>query len=240
MMEINIKELMKKKRLDEPVFLARAARMVFDGAWVNLGFGMTSFISTYTPPDQVVHYYSENGLYNYGPALGVEDYKELGNHDFGDTPGLYLTPLPGVAFSDLFVAMLAVQKVDFTFLGFLQVSEKGDLANFMRIPVGDLDWRARQITNVGGGNDMVLRAKRVVVVGTHIGGKGQIKILNKCTYPLTGAECVNTIITDIALIEVTKEGLVLKEIAPGWTVEEVQALTEPKLIVAPDLKEVTV
>lgn len=239
-MEINVEELKKKKRLDEPVYLARAAGLVFDGAWVNLGIGVTSLISTYTPPDRIVHYHSENGLYNFGPALGMEDYKELGDFDFGDTPGLYLTPLPGVAFSDLMVAMLSIRKVDFSFLGFLQVSEKGDLANFTRVPVGQLDWRARQIANVGGGMDMVLRAKRVVAVGTHIGGKGEIKVLEKCTYPLTGAECVDTIITDLAVIEVTQDGLLLKEIASGWTVEEVQALTEPKLIIAPDLKEIAV
>ena len=237
-MVINVKGLLEKKRLDESVFLGRAAEIIFDGAWVNLGFGITSFISTYTQPGQAVYYFSENGIYNYGPALGLEDYRELGDHDFCDTSGLYLTPLPGIAFSDLFTSMLAIQKVDFTFLGFLQVSEKGDLANFSRIPTANLDWRARQIANVGGGNDMVLRAKRVVAVGNHIGGRGQIKILNRCTYPLTGAECVDTIITDLALIEVVKEGLLIKEIAAGWTVEEVQALTEPELLVAPDLKEI--
>jgi 3-oxoacid CoA-transferase B subunit len=193
----------------------------------------------YTAPGKTVHYYSENGIYNYGPTLGMEDYQELGDSDFIDTPGLYLTPMPGIAFSNLLDSMLAIQKVDFTFLGFLQVSEKGDLANFIRVRAGELDWKARQIANVGGGMDMVLRAKRVVAVGAHVSGKGEAKILKKCTYPLTGAECVDTVITDLAVIEITREGLILKEIAPNWTVEEVQDLTEPKLMVPSDLKEMT-
>jgi 3-oxoacid CoA-transferase subunit B len=99
--------------------------------------------------------------------------------------------------------------------------------------------RSRQIANIGGGMDMVSRAKRVVAVGNHVSEREKIKILRKCTYPLTGVECVDTIITDLAFIEVTKEGLVLKEIAPGWRVEEIQALTEPRLMAAPDLQEMT-
>ncbi|MEA3223468.1 MAG: CoA-transferase [Thermodesulfobacteriota bacterium] len=235
---MNVKELLKKERLPEAIFLGRAAEMIFDGANVNLGIGYTSLIPNYALPGKVIHYYSENGIYEYGSALDLEDYKELGDHDFIDTSGFYLTPDPGLAFSDILTSMQAVQKVDFTFLGFLQVSEKGDLANHTRF-LSPPDMRSRQIANVGGGMDMVSRAKRVVAVGNHVSEREEIKILRKCSYPLTGVECVDTIITDLAFIEVTKEGLVLKEIAPGWRVEEIQALTEPKLMMAPDLKEMT-
>lgn len=120
--------------------------------------------------------------------------------------------------------------IDITMLGGLQVSEKGDLANWL-IP-------ERGVGNIGGGMDLAVGAKRVIVLMEHVTKKGEPKIVKQCSYPLTAKECVDLIITDLAVIEVTKEGLVLKEIAPGWTVEGVQALTEPKLIIAPDLKEI--
>ena len=120
--------------------------------------------------------------------------------------------------------------IDVTVLGALQVSERGDLANWM-LP-------DRGIGNVGGAMDLAAGAKRIVAVMEHTTREGEPKIVNNCSYPLTGLECVDLVVTDLAVIEVTQQGLVLKEIAPGYTADEVQAVTEPKLIVSPDLKEI--
>jgi 3-oxoacid CoA-transferase subunit B len=120
--------------------------------------------------------------------------------------------------------------IDLAVLGGLQVSEKGDLANWL-LP-------GKTIGSLGGGMDLAFCAKRLIVVMTHTTKDGQPKILHRCSYPLTAPTCVNLIVTDIAVIEVSQEGLVLREVAPGWTAEEVQALTEPRLIIGPDLKPV--
>jgi len=127
-------------------------------------------------------------------------------------------------------AMIRGGHIDLCGLGGLQVSEKGDLANWL-LP-------GRVAGGIGGGMDLAFGAKKVIVAMEHTTKDGKPKIVNKCTYELTAPRCVSLIVTDIAVIEVTKEGLVLKELAPGWRAEEVQALTEPKLIIAPDLKEI--
>jgi 3-oxoacid CoA-transferase subunit B len=115
-------------------------------------------------------------------------------------------------------------------LGALQVSEQGDLANWT--------FPERGLGNIGGAMDLAAGCNRVIIAMEHVTPKGQMKILKKCSYPLTAARCVNLIVTDIAVIQVAAGGLVLAEFAPGWTVEEVQALTEPKLLTSPDLKEI--
>jgi 3-oxoacid CoA-transferase B subunit len=120
-------------------------------------------------------------------------------------------------------------RLDITCLGAYQVSERGDLANWS-IP-GDAS------IGIGGGMDLVYGARRVIVIMEHVTRSGAFKILEKCTYPLTGKECVSLIVTDIAVIEPRREGLVLEEFAPGWTAEEIQRLTEPELILADDLKQ---
>ena len=127
-------------------------------------------------------------------------------------------------------AMIRGKHIDMVVLGGMEVSEKGDLANWV-LP-------GRGLGNVGGSMDLANGAKTVVVVMTHTTRDGKPKILKKCTLPLTAPQCVKLIVTDIAVIEVTQEGLVLKEIGPGWTPEEIQAVTEPKLKSAPDLKEI--
>jgi 3-oxoacid CoA-transferase subunit B len=119
--------------------------------------------------------------------------------------------------------------IDITVLGALQVSEKGDLANWT--------FPERGVGNIGGGMDLAFCCKRVIVAMEHITPKGELKILTKCTYPMTAPHCVSLIVTDIAVMAVSEAGLVLEEVGPGWTVEEVQALTEPKLIVAGSIKE---
>ena len=121
--------------------------------------------------------------------------------------------------------------LDVSVMGAYQVSEKGDLANYM-IP-------ERQIGTIGGAMDLAFGARRVIIAMNHVTKEGNYRIVKKCSYELTAPECVDLIVTDLAVIEVTKEGLVLKEVAPGWSPEEVQSLTEPKLIVAPDCQEIT-
>ena len=120
--------------------------------------------------------------------------------------------------------------VDVTVLGALQVSERGDLANWM-VP-------QRGVGNIGGAMDLAEGAKRVIIAMEHTDREDRPKLVKECSFPLTGRRCVSLVVTDLAVIEVAPEGLVLKEIAPDWTPEEVQSLTEPKLILAPDLKEV--
>ena len=120
--------------------------------------------------------------------------------------------------------------VDITMLGVMEISEKGDLANWM--------FPERGVGNIGGGMDLAFNARKVICLTDHVTKDGKAKIVKRCAAPLTAPECVDLIITDLAVIEATNEGLLLKEIAPGWTAEEVQSLTEAKLIVAPDLKEI--
>ena len=142
------------------------------------------------------------------------------------------TPLPGASFfhhADSF-AMIRGGHIDVTVLGALQVSEKGDLANWT--------FPERGLGNIGGAMDLAAGCSKVIVAMEHVTPKGQMKILKECSYPLTAARCVKLIVTDIAVIQVTAEGLVLMETAPGWTAEEVQALTEPKLLISPNLKEI--
>ena len=120
--------------------------------------------------------------------------------------------------------------MDLCVLGGLQVSEKGDLANWL-VP-------ERKIGTIGGAMDLAVGAKKLIVVMNHVTKDGEPRIVKKCSYELTAVECVKLIVTDIAVIEVAKKGIVLKEVAPGWTPEEVQELTEPKLIVSPDYREI--
>jgi 3-oxoacid CoA-transferase B subunit len=138
--------------------------------------------------------------------------------------------LPGMCFfhhADSFL-MIRGGHVDITMLGVIEISENGDLANWM--------FPARGVGNIGGGMDLAFCAKRVICLTEHTTKDSKPKLVKKCSVPLTAPECVDLVITDIAVIEVTKQGMVLKETAPDWTAEEVQALTEPRLIISPDLK----
>ncbi|MBM4453195.1 MAG: succinyl-CoA--3-ketoacid-CoA transferase, partial [Chloroflexi bacterium] len=152
--------------------------------------------------------------------------------DLVNAGGQYITPLPGMCFfhhADSFL-MVRGGHVDITMLGVIEVSEKGDLANWM--------FPGRGVGNIGGGMDLAFNAKRVICLTEHTTKDGKPKIVKQCSIPLTAPACVDLIITDVAVLEVTKDGLVLRELAPGWTPDEVQAVTEPRLKVAPDLKEV--
>jgi 3-oxoacid CoA-transferase B subunit len=145
--------------------------------------------------------------------------------------GLPFIPLPGMCFFDHATSfgMIRGGHIDMTVLGALQVSEKGDLANWT--------FPKRGLGNIGGGMDLAFGCRKVIVTMEHVTPNGALKILTECTYPITAPRCVSLIVTDIAVMNVSEIGLVLEEVAPGWTAEEVQALTEPKLIVAEGIKE---
>jgi 3-oxoacid CoA-transferase subunit B len=221
-----------KERLSREVIAMRIARELFDGAVVNLGIGIPTLVSSFVTEGMTVIYHTENGALGFGPVVTAEEVEDKADIDLVNASGQYVTPLPGMCFfhhADSF-AMIRGGHIDITVLGVLEVSEKGDLANWM--------FPGRGVGNIGGGMDLAFNARRVIVATEHTTKDGKPKIVRECSVPMTAPECVDLIVTDLAVIEVTGKGLLLKELAPGWTVEEVQALTEPKLGLAPDLKEI--
>jgi 3-oxoacid CoA-transferase subunit B len=219
---------MDKVRLDDQTMALRVAKEFKNGMVVNLGFGIPTLASNYIAEENEITIQSENGVLGIGRTAVTEEEQDF---HLVNASGQFTTPLPGMSFfehAESF-SMIRGGHVDLCVLGGLQVSEQGDLANWL-IP-------GREPGSIGGAMDLAFGAKRLVIVMTHTTKDNEPKILKKCTYELTAPRCVSTVITDIAVIDVTPDGLVLKEVAPGWTAEEVQRLTEPKLIVSPNLKE---
>jgi 3-oxoacid CoA-transferase B subunit len=221
---------MPKPRLTREQIAERAALELPDGAYVNLGWGIPNLIAAYVPPDRTIYFHSENGILGMGPRAraGEEDW------DLVDAMKVPVTLVPGASFfhqADAHV-MTRGGHLDVCVLGGLQVSENGDLANW-RVP------SAKGAGGIGGAMDIAVGARRLIVTMEHTAKSGALKILKQCTFPLTAVECVHTIITDLAVVDVTPEGLVLREIAPGFTVEEVQAVTEPPLLLRGQLCEVS-
>jgi 3-oxoacid CoA-transferase B subunit len=218
-----------KMRLDDRTIALRVAKEFEDGSVVNLGYGMPALCTDLIPEGRTIFFQSENGVLGFGP-LSTDKEKDYEFINASDQP---LTPLPGMCFFDSAASfdMIRGGHIDVAVLGAYQVSEKGDLANWGRI--------GRPITGVGGAMDLATGARKVIVAMQHTTREGKPRIVKQCTYPITARQCVNLIVTDLAVIEVSKESLIIKEIAPGWTSAEIQTFTEPELVVAPDLKEMT-
>ena len=215
---------MDKDQIRE-VIAKRAAKELHDGDVVNLGIGIPTMIPNYLPEGVTVTLQSENGAMGMGPtpAAGEED-KNLINAGGG-----YITLLPGGSTFDSATSFAIIRggHVNVSFLGALQVDENGDLANWI-IP-------GKMAPGMGGAMDLVVGAKKVILTLEHT-QKGAPKILKKCTLPLTASGQVNMIITEMGVMEITSEGIVLTEIHPEFTVEDVQAATEATLIISPNLK----
>lgn len=217
-----------KTRLDKNEIASRVAREFENGMLINLGYGMPSLCSNFIPEEKTVYFMGENGVLGYG-ALDKDEEPDYELINASDQP---VDRAPGMCFFDSAASfdMIRGGHVDIAVLGAYQVSKDGDLANWGR--------PGRPATGMGGGMDLAVGAGNLIIMMQHITKDGAKRIVNECSFPLTARNCVDRIFTDIAVIDVTRHGLLLREIAPGWTAEEVQDLTEGPLLLDDAIEEI--
>lgn len=213
--------------LDKNGIAKRIAKEVKDGYYVNLGIGIPTLVANFVRDDIEVEFQSENGILGMGPFPfeGEED------ADLINAGKQTITALPGASFFDSATsfAMIRGQHVDLTILGAMEVAENGDIANW-KIP-------GKMVKGMGGAMDLVASAENIIVAMMHTNRSGNSKLLKRCTLPLTGVGCVTKIVTNLAVLEVDEQGFVLKERAPGVSVDEIREATEGNLMVEGDIPE---